>query len=168
MVVDTNVPVTANGEAGPRVSPGCSEACSERLLEITRGRVRLRLDDGFEIFQEYLSRLSLSGQPGVGDLFVKWAHDHQFNPERCERVALTPHPARGYEEFPEDEELAVFDRDDRKLAAAARAQRPYATVLNAVDSDWWEHERVLARHGIHVGFVCSDQVELWRTERRQR
>lgn len=167
VVVDTNVPVTANGDAD-HASSACREACCEQLLGITRGRARLRLDDRFQILDEYFSKLSLSGQPGVGDLFVKWAHDHQFNPERCERVTLTSHSSRGYEEFPDDEDLSAFDRDDRKFAAAARVGQVHARVLNAVDSDWWEYERVLARYGIHVEFVCGDQVVLWEEERRQR
>ena len=164
-VVDTNVPVTANGDA-PQASAECERACREGLRAITAGRVRLVLDDRFEIFSEYVAHLSLAGQPGVGDVFLKWVHDHQFNPERCDRVPLEPHPVRGYEQFPGDEALADFDPNDRKFAAVARVSQ--APVLNAVDSDWWDYERVLARHGIAVELICDDQVADWRATRQQR
>lgn len=163
--VDTNVPVTANGDA-PQASAECERACREKLREITDGRIRLVLDDRFEIFKEYLSNLSLRGEPGVGDVFLKWVHDHQFNPERCDRVPVAPHPTRGYEQFPDDESLAGFDPADRKFAAVARISR--APVLNAVDSDWWDYERVLSRHGIAVKFACEDQVAVWRATRQQK
>jgi hypothetical protein len=151
-----------------QASADCEEACRTRLLQVTRGEVLLVLDAGFEIFNEYRSRLSLQGQPGVGDVFFRWVHDHQFNPERCERVALTRDPSRGYAEFPDDPDLAGFDPSDRKFAAAARASAILAPVLNAVDSDWWDYQRVLSRHHIVVEFACSDQVSTWRRHRPQR
>jgi hypothetical protein len=165
VVVDTNVPVTANGR-DTHGSAECQEACRRGLLEITRGSARLILDCGFEIVNEYCAYLSFRGQPGLGDAFLRWIHDNQFNSSRCERVTLTPHPARGYVEFPEDEALSGFDRDDRKFVAAARAsQSRAARVLNAVDSDWWDYELVLQEHGVRLEFVCRDQVERWREER---
>lgn len=163
-VVDTNVPVTANGRAS-HVSVRCQMACQTSILEITSGRARLVLDDGFDIFEEYLGSLSLSGQPGVGDQFLKWVHDRQFDQELCERVSLTPHAVRGYEEFPDDDVLAGFDPSDRKFAASARASQSHACVLNAVDSDWWDYEPLLAQHGIKVDQVCDDQVAIWRRTR---
>jgi hypothetical protein len=166
-VVDTNVPVVANGSA-PQASESCARACCDELWKITSGRARLVVDDGFEIFAEYGRHLSLRGQPGVGDMFLKWVHDHQFNPQRCVRVALTPHPERVYVQFPEDPALTGFDPDDRKFAAVAAASPSPARILNAVDSDWWEFESVLARHGINVEFVCDDQIWLWRRGHRQR
>jgi hypothetical protein len=164
-VVDTNVPLAANGKA-EQASAACQLACCESLLAITRGRICLALDDAGEIFREYLGNLSLSGQPGVGDLFLRWAHDHQYNLQRCARIPLTPHDARGYEEFPDDEGLASFDPSDRKFAAVAR--QAAASVLNAVDSDWWDYQRPLSRAGIQVELVCQDQVATWQKNRTQK
>lgn len=166
-VVDTNVAVAANGSS-PGTSLECEDACREKLLAITRGRARLILDDWHEIFDQYRRHLSLSGQPGVGDLFLKWVHDHQYDARSCERVMLTQHPTRVYVEFPDDPELAAFHRDDRVFACAAMASRSRARVLNALDSDWWEFERALARHGVRVVHVCGDRVKAWSRERRRR
>jgi hypothetical protein len=161
------VPAAANGQAD-QTSVECRRACCSWLLKITSGQLRLILDDGFHIFTEYRSYLSLRGQPGVGDAFFRWVHDHQFNPEQCERVALTEHPSRGYSEFPDDPELADFDWGDRKFVAAARASSQPGCVLNALDSDWWDYERVLARNGVEVEFACADQLAAWRRGRPQR
>lgn len=165
VVVDTNVPVTANGRAS-HASAECEAASRKRLLTITRGHELLVVDDGFEIFGEYLVHLSTSGQPGVGDLFLRWVNDHQFDPARCERVVLSKHSTRGYAEFPDDPDLSGFDPADRKFAAAALASRHSPSVLNAVDSDWWQHRHALARHGVTVDFVCEDQFPRWEAAAR--
>ena len=167
LAVDTNVPMVANGDS-PQASRACVIACQDRLLQIVTGRSRLLLDDGFEIYREYLGRLSLGGQPGVGDAFAKWVHDNQFNANRCERVRLNHHETRGYEEFPDDPELCDFDLDDRKFAAVVRASRKGGAVLNAVDSDWWVFQVVLALNGIAVRFACADQVSAWRRNLQRR
>lgn len=166
-VVDTNVAVVANGD-NEQASASCEDDCREALTAFTSGRARLVIDDGFAIFDEYRSRLSLSGQPGVGDMFLQWVHDNQFNAARCERVRLTPHDGRGFEEFPAAPDLGGFDGDDRKFAAAARTSRSAPRVLNAVDSDWWDYERCLAANGVAVEHLCRDQVDSWRRSRAQK
>jgi hypothetical protein len=164
VVVDTNVPVVANG-ASPQASPVCVSRCRERIVRVTKGRERLVLDDHFAVFNEYRSRLSLSGQPGVGDMFLRWVHDNQFNASRCERVAVTRHPDRGYVEFPDDPRLAGFDPSDRKFVAVSAVSPHAPPILNAVDSDWWDHELALARHGIKVVHLCDDQALDWSRSR---
>ena len=84
-VIDTNVPLTANGGEDPK----CRLACVGALAALMRSG-RLVIDDKFLILNEYKRKLSPSGQPGVGDRFLKWALTNQSNPERCERVELTP------------------------------------------------------------------------------
>lgn len=156
-VVDTNVPVVANGtteQAGPK----CVAACVSVLNRIRREGI-IVLDDGGRILREYLQYLSPSGQPGLGDLFMKWVWRNQAVVERCERVAINPTDAyeSSFQEFPNNAELREFDRSDRKFVAVALASKSQPEVLNAVDSDWWHYRVPLERHGISVRFLCPEQ-----------
>lgn len=159
-VVDTNVGVVANAR-DIHASPDCVLSCIDFLQAITRGEVRVVLDAGWEILTEYQGQLSSTGQPGPGDAFLKWLLQNQANPERCEQVQLHPTERWDYEEFPADPTLEAFDPADRKFAAVARVSPSEPSVVNAVDSDWWEHEQALARHGIRVDLLCPDEVERW-------
>jgi hypothetical protein len=157
-VVDTNVPVVANGKSA-QASPICVLACVESLEAIKNNGV-IVLDDGMRILHEYMNNLSLSGQPGVGDAFMKWVWSIQALEERCERVPIRelPDDDQDFEEFPRDPDLADFDRSDRKFVAVALTSRNTPTVLNAVDPDWWTHRKALRRHGVRVKFLCPDST----------
>jgi len=154
-VVDTNVPVVANGQHS-EASLGCQLACIRKLREIQKGGV-IVIDQDMEILSEYRLHLSFSGEPGVGDEFFRWLWDVQGVSDHCEKVQLT---TRGdgddYEEFPENEELRGFDTKDRKFAAVAFASPLDPPVLNAVDSDWWIHREALNKVGLRIVFVCPD------------
>lgn len=155
-VVDTNVAIVANGRA-PQAGDGCVAACIEALLEM-RERRRILLDEAGEILDEYLRYLSFSGQPGPGDAFFKWLWSNQANPEHCRQVPITPaaEAGRGFEEFPDDPDLAGFDRADRKFVAVAIACGEPAPIWNASDTDWWSCREVLRRHGVEVRFLCPE------------
>ena len=80
-IVDTNVPKIANRAQNPDSVPDelatCVLNCVEAIEHIvTKGG--LVIDDGDEIFTEYHRQLRMSGQPGVGDLFMKWVHDNRW------------------------------------------------------------------------------------------
>lgn len=156
-VVDTNVGVVAN-EKSDKASPECVFACAKRLLGF-QSDYRVVLDSGHLILDEYRKRLSLSGKPGAGDAFLRWVWDNRFNSEHCDLVEIHARVnPRGedYLEFPDAPELAKFDRADRKFAAAAIASPDRPSVLNAVDSDWWNFRDVLQTYGIEVEFLCPD------------
>lgn len=155
-VVDSNVPIVANGKA-QQASPQCILACINALDEARRGLVSL--DDGFRIIQEYMNNLSISGQPGAGDAFVKWVFDNQANDAHCERVPITPLNGNGesYAEFPIDADLVAFDWSDRKFVAVALASKNSPPIFNATDSDWWHAREALGRNGVTIRFVCDDQ-----------
>jgi hypothetical protein len=155
-VVDTNVPVVANGRT-EQVGPHCIRACVAALEKVHDGGVVV-LDDGLRVLGEYMDNLSMSGQPGVGDFFMKWVWENQAVTEHCERVTIAPRPddPDSFEEFPQDPDLASFDRSDRKFVALALASQLDPTILNAVDSDWWDYGPALARHGVVVENLCPD------------
>ncbi len=160
-IVDVNVGIAANGVAD--VCAECELECIETLQAIME-HGRVAVDDGARIFDEYMRHLRLAGEPGVGDEFVKWLHDNEWQPERCERVPITPTAADAldFEEFPRDVALTKFDRSDRKYVAVAvgcAAMLGPATILNATDSDWKHDEAALAANGVPVMHLCPDELK---------
>ena len=160
-IVDVNVGITANGKAD--VCAACELACIEMLQAIVE-RGRVAVDDGGRIFNEYMTYLCLAGEPGTGDEFIKWVHDNEWQPDRCERVPITPTAAAplDFEEFPRDPALAKFDRSDRKYVAVAVVCATLlgpATILNSTDSDWKHHEVALAANGVPVMQLCPKELK---------
>ena len=154
IVMDTNVARVANGKT-EQALPECVLQCVLTLRRIRDGHCVL-LDDKNLIYNEYRKCLSYSGQPGPGDAFFKWLHDNQGHPEHCRRVPVSLHLARKFEEFPDDPDLASFDRSDRKFVAVALASGTRPEVLNASDTDWRDHFQELQRHGVAVVFLCPE------------
>jgi hypothetical protein len=107
--VDTNVPRVANSPHDPtHASPECVLECVRRVREITT-RGGLLLDDGWRIIREYQHQLRSTGQPGVGDAFLRAVLTRYADPSWCTLVPITAHPERGFEEYPADPHLAAFD-----------------------------------------------------------
>ena len=104
---------------------------------------------------EYFRHANRSGQPGVGDVFAKWASDNQWNKTHCDRVDITPSGDGSYREFPADPRLARFDLDDRKFVAVSIVHPERPSILNAVDSDWRNSAGPLAENGIVVHHLCA-------------
>lgn len=155
-VVDTNVPLTAN-----RQEPAdCVLSCSTALHDLMKSG-HLVIDDKFRIIREYRNKLSPSGQPGVGDAFLKWVLTNQANPQRCTHVPLTPKPddPRDFEEFPADAALAGFDPSDRKFVAVSCAHPARPPILQATDSKWWGFRNALASCGVKVRFLCPGHIQ---------
>jgi len=168
-VVDTNVPVIANGKS-PQASPECVVACVERLQQLLMTG-RLVLDDGRRIIREYQANLRSGAQPGFGDAFLKWVLTNHTNPARCERITIheMSGPAEDYREFPNDLALAFFDPADRKFVAVALAHREHPPIWVAVERDWWNFRNPLADAGVGVEFLCEDDMKrLLRTRRSAR
>ena len=155
VVMDTNVVYVANGQT-PQASPSCVIACVDRMERIKQGKERLVLDDQHRILKEYPKPI---GQLGPGHAFVKWAWTNRRNTALCELVAIHPHEARGFVEFPEDEDLSAFDPDDRKFVAVALASQDSPPIVNATDTGWRDHQEALARHGVHIDFICPELME---------
>jgi hypothetical protein len=159
-LVDTNVAVVANHKTS-QASPECIHTCASRLQQLQQKDI-LVLDNGWHIIGEYMKQLNQSGQPGVGDAFLKWVLTNWSNPSRCELVSITLHPGRedqnDFLEFPDDPDLGDFDRSDRKFVATALAHPEHPPILNATDTDWRDHEAALQRHGILITFLCPDMM----------
>jgi hypothetical protein len=157
-IVDTNVPVIANGRSS-QADPDCVIACIVALTEVRDHGVIL-LDDALLILHEYMRNLSMSGQPGLGDFFMKWVWTIQAHPNHCKQVTITPRTddPTNFIEFPNDADLTGFDRSDRKFVAVALASGNAPDVLDAVDSDWADYFAALTRNGIRLRFLCPQHV----------
>ena len=157
-VVDTNVPMVANGGV-PQASPECVKACAASLNGVVKDG-KLVLDDGWLIISEYKRNLRSDGQPGVGDAFLKWVLTNWANPGRCELVRITPDASHSsqFAEFPTDSRLKSFDPADRKFVAVALGHGGNPPIWQAVDQKWWDLRTVLGDCNVTVEFLCKTDM----------
>lgn len=169
-IVDTNVPKTANLAVAPENIPldltGCVVSCIEAIEHIVQ-KGGLVLDKGGEIFDEYRQQLSMKGQPGIGDRFLKWVHDNQWKIPDTDRVAITKN-GDSYNEFPTSENLLGFDSSDKKYVAVANAHNEKPPIMQATDSKWWGWKDALTEVGITVHFLCPKYVEAKYTDKMSK
>ena len=160
-LIDTNVPKTANLALAPDKIPqeliGCVLACVEAVEHVVK-KGGLVLDAGDEIFDEYRHQLSMKGQPGMGDRFMKWVHDNRWTFPDSDRVNITRN-GESYDQFPQHKGLDDFDNSDRKFVAVANAHPTKPPILQATDSKWWGWKDALAEGGITVHFLCPEYAE---------
>lgn len=153
LVIDTNVAVAANGR-GTHANVKCQLRCIdllERIANGTHGGIVV-LDELGEVLSEYRRHLNFQGQPGVGDLYYKFLHDHLYSEGKVQRVAITPSTdgARGFEELPRN----ALDPSDRKLLAVALISG--AKLVNALDNDWHEQRLFLDELGVKIDQLCPE------------
>lgn len=160
-LVDTNVPKTANLSTQPDpasdVPSACVLACIEAIEHVIKKR-GLIIDTGDEIFDEYRQQLSMKGQPGVGDSFMKWVHDNRWSLPDNQRVSISKN-SDSYDEFPTHDGLSNFDKSDRKFVAVANAHMDKPPILQATDSKWWGWKDALREVGILVHFIDSAYIK---------
>lgn len=155
-IIDTNVLVVANGKY-PKADAKNILDCQRFLYNVREKHISV---DSLElIFREYISHANLSGQPGMGDEFLKWFFYNQYNTAVCEQVKITRNREREFLEFPADESLKDFDRSDRKFAAVAAASEFDAVICNASDSDWWHFRNAFEKVGIKIKFLCPELMK---------
>lgn len=158
-MVDTNVPIVANGRPDSKGSKQPAVRARLRAIDFLEHVLkdgRILLDSEGAVQAEYHRHLNPSGQPGVGDRFYLAVLQSALR--RVERFPLPKRSDGEYADLPQ-EILDVFDPSDRKFAALARQQ--VAPVANATDSDWLHHRALLRRFGITVHFVCGDKPGAW-------
>lgn len=160
-VVDTNVAKTANLATQPdsisNVPDECVLFCIEAIEHVIQKK-GLVLDVGDEIFDEYRRQLSMSGQPGMGDSFMKWVHDYRWSLPDHQRVTIKKN-AESYNEFPVHDDLNKFDNSDRKFVAVSNAHPDKPVILQATDSKWWGWKDALSECGITVQFICETYIQ---------
>ena len=159
-VVDTNVPIVANGRPDPEdprpPSVGCRRAAVSFLMDVvTNGTILLDTDGAVQA--EYRRHLHPRGQPGVGDRFYQVVLHSA--PLLVERVELPRNPDGEYMHLPRPLVDVGFDPSDRKFAAIAHKEQ--VPVVNATDSDWVEHGPTLAAVGVGVHHLCGNDRDQW-------
>lgn len=167
-VVDTNVPVTANG-ANADASIQCVSASAKALQAVmTSGHVFI--DDGGRIVTEYRHNLSAKGQPGPGDAFLKWILTHEWGGQRVTQVSITPRKggAEDFKELPSPPKGVRYDHSDRKFLAVSAAHPKHPPILQALDSKWWGWREALAQVGVSVYFVCEKEIAAKYTKKMGR
>lgn len=160
IVVDTNVPIVANGRPDPangRMPSLTCRAAAIRFLMDVLDRHKLLVDLGGEVQAEYRRHLNPSGEPGVGDRFYQELLNS--SPKRIERVELPKRDDGQYVDIPQALIDAGFDPSDRKFVALAA--RESAPVANATDSDWIEHLVLLSELGIRIRHICGQNMDRW-------
>lgn len=169
-LVDTNVPKTANLASNPAEIPNelfdCVDACLEAVEHVVQNG-GLVLDAGDLIFDEYRRQLSLKGQPGVGDRFMKWVHDYRWSLPDKDRVIITK-KGNTYHQFPDHPGLTEFDPSDQKFIAVANNHPEKPPILEATDSKWWGWKEALQEVGITVRFLCPDYAERKYSEKMRK
>jgi hypothetical protein len=162
-VVDTNVPKIANGTNNiadvKEELVACVTACVLQITQILEGKRKLVIDDAGEIFKEYMDNLSLSGQPGLGDAFIKWISNNQWNSDKVDRVMVDKVDSN-FVIFPVDHKLAKFDKSDRKFVAISLTHNDRPPIIIASDHKWWTYREVLSHHGVNLEFICLDYIKL--------
>jgi hypothetical protein len=156
-IVDTNVILVANRQHQD-VSPQCIANCTN-ALQLLMQKGKLAIDDRFRILLEYQNKTQPNKGKGPGDAFVKWALQNNANPARCDRVPIVAHAERKYESFPDDADLVTFDPPDRKFVAVSAAHPEKPPILQAADSKWLVWAPALKRYGVHVEFLCKDDIQ---------
>lgn len=152
-VVDTNVPIVANGGSATNADMSCQLTCVNRLEHLVKHET-IAVDETGLIVHEYAKHLSWAGAPGVGDMFFKHLVDrlHAQNRVRPVTIIESQDDRRGFEELPENS----FDASDRKFLAVAVVAD--AVVLNATDSDWEEHAPLMEELGVQVDQLCPQHA----------
>lgn len=154
-VIDTNVPIVANGK-DESVRLDCRIAAVELLRDaIENGMIYLDIDG--EIQTEYRTYLNPKGQPGVGDLFYREVINS--HPKRVSRVDVSKRADGEYVDVPQEIVDAGFDPSDRKFVAVALKSN--AIVHNAVDSDWVDDRILLEGSGVKIIFLCGCDPKQW-------
>lgn len=159
-VVDTNVPIVANGRPDTndvRIPAIECRIAAVRFLQELVLKGRLVLDLAGEIQAEYSRYLSPSGQPGVGDRFYQIVLHSA--PHLVDRVDLPRRADGEYDSLPQSLIDAGFDPSDRKFAAMARQEN--IPVYNSTDSDWIEANAVLVSEAIEVRQLCGSDMTKW-------
>jgi hypothetical protein len=157
-VVDTNVPISANKALVEEsdVPDELKQACVDAIVHVMNTGA-LVIDYQGEILTEYKRHLNSSGQPGVGDAFLKWVYTCQLR-STGHLVNISP-DGESYLEFPSHKGLVKFDRNDRKFVAVSNAHSKKPPILQATDSKWIAWESALKEVGIRVFFLHRGYVD---------
>lgn len=159
VVIDTNVWAIAEGMHGG-ASEQCVGACLALLRQVAEG-VRIAVDEGDEVFNEYVGTLKAAKTSGFAVKLALRLFRTRWDPGVCKRVPITAcdEPPPSYNEIPPN--LADFDSDDQKFLAVALAEGSAPFLYAGLDGEWWERQAELHASGLNVQFVCPADLFGW-------
>lgn len=166
-IVDTNVPLVANGNSD--MNDDCVAACTIFIQGFKLGKFKVVIDDMYLLIKEYQHKLKPKGQAKAGDLFFNWVLTNQTNPNWVKQVSITPQPPSEYAfaEFPASLESVCIDNSDRKFIALAKSNQGVAPIAQAADSKWVGWVTALREEGIEVEFLCYQELlEIYQRKMR--
>ena len=153
-VVDTNVPIVANGQ-NEAVCFECRFKTVE-FLENLMNSGRLVVDMEGNVEQEYWSNLN-AGYPGVGNRFLQFFFSACA--DRIDRISLGTQKNSGFDALSFTGTLKNFDKSDRKFAALSVAAN--CKVYVSVDTDWAISKNDLESAGVKIEFLCGENQHSW-------
>ena len=154
-VIDTNVPLVTKLNEGH--SQELVDACEEILAQILEDALTVATDAGGEIVEEYMHQLSLSGQPSLGDEFVKYVHDRRFSWDEATRPDIEPHLVEEHRYgVLQGDGVEDIDPSDRKFVATAKVAD--VPVVQGTDTKWLDWGPVLDIHGVRVIYAHESSI----------
>lgn len=154
VIVDTNVPIVADGQSAG-VCAKCRIATID-FLELLFHKGTLIIDLEGAVEEEY--RKNLRGFfPGVGSRLLQ--HFFINSAHRVRRVSIGPDSNGKFAGITFAGTLKNFDLSDRKFAALSVVTS--APVCVSVDSDWAISKDALAAAGVKIDFLCGENQTDW-------
>jgi len=154
-IVDTNIFIAANGKADQLTEADINK-CKLFVASLFDNTV-ISLDLQGEIFKEYFDHVNRSGQPNIGDVFVKYLWDRQCDKTICEMVDIKKDKNGIYKQLRNKSDLLKFDLNDLKFIAVHLGSKNSVIICNACDSDWAENKMLLKKHDINVYEILQDE-----------
>ena len=154
-IIDTNIFIAANGKAD-QLTDNDVNKCKLFVTSLFNDTI-ISLDIQGEIFNEYFTHMNWSGQPNIGDIFVKYLWDRQYDKTVCEMVDIKKDKNGIYKQLRNKDDLFEFDPNDLKFIAVYFGSKNNVIICNACDSDWAEHKILLKKHDINVFEILQDE-----------
>jgi len=154
-IIDTNIFAAANGLANHLTEREINKC--KQFIAALAGNSVISLDLQGEIFQEYFIYTNRSGQPGIGDAFVKYLWDRQSDKMHCEKVDIEKNENGIYKQLNEKDGLLTFDSSDQKFIAVYLGSEKQPVICNACDSDWANNKLLLMQYDIRVLEILQEE-----------
>ena len=140
-------------ELGANEDGDCVRACQMWLEEFILGDDRLVVDSfkTYLIISEYRNNVV---RGGVAENLLNLLASTLFSRILQQHIELD---ANGFARLPEP--FSLTHGKDRKFVAVAIQCDPYASILNATDTDWGKEDNLLREHGLTVRELCPEYIK---------
>ncbi len=155
-VVDTNVWVKVDFDVSKATTIeelDCASACRTWLREFIESTNKLVVDLDYRIIKEYRANILKGG------LAHQWLNRLETQPRDLRLIELQiAYDSDGYAVVAP--EVAVTDKEDRKLIAVALAHTPTPPIVNSTDTDWAKDKAMLDAAGLRIHELCESYIRL--------